>query len=774
MAENIKNAEIVIQNASPAALDEGPLDGAGNEALSIAFADKLGDILSSNSDILGVLGKIRKDVHAISSHILKSPSRGPLLQIPRLTAQEKPAKPISKTPARQTVKRPVRARISEKTKEIERSKETVRDKSQKIKSVATDSKAKEAKVTREKTTLKAIKPEIEGKAKPEKTASQKTREVHQNEKERVKDRQSLLGGLKDAVLNVGTVGVNAATSAIQDQDLTDIAGTAIGGPLWEVVKEVKEVADNTDFSKVKGAKAFLTGKKKVEKSALPFGARKDSAGRLRDGRGKYLTTKPGKVAGRSEAKSKIIERKNSQNIEDQKRITEKLSELGVQTIDSLHDSEREEETRHKDLIKAVEHIDTGGNTIGSIRHGRDLIRGVRDRRRGRKTAKRGRKSREMVERKRRPGAMGRIKTPADHSSPKRRGRGGKFGKIAGLLGGIGGLAGGGGLLSGFFGGGNSVTDMVTEQVLSTVGGKSAGMVSSAAATRAASVAPAMAKPATKAVSNISSKGASKMGLKGAAKLGMKGAGFGLRALGPLAAVGMAGYDAFQGWNDKDMQARAFGLKDGQEATTGQKASSSLANVLDLGGLGTGLLSMFGVDTDTADIAKGVHGAGSWIGGALGMTGQKDSEKDIIQKAISAPIATVTEGVKSIWGWITGEKDKDAQIKTAETVSPATSMASSPQKAQASPTSKIDYPQPLPKIEKVNAGVSQNTPTTDSSKDTPIDEVVLKRLIRALEKNVRTPLLSTFQKPNQQPQAPKSNIKADFDDTMLTLMAYDRM
>lgn len=78
-------------------------------------------------------------------------------------------------------------------------------------------------------------------------------------------------------------------------------------------------------------------------------------------------------------------------------------------------------------------------------------------------------------------------------------------------------------------------------------------------------------------------------------------GIGL-AIGAIAAV----VDAVDGWNDTDLHKRAFGLKDGQEATTGQKAASAAANILDLGGLTTGVANLLGFDIDTADMARGIY------------------------------------------------------------------------------------------------------------------------------------------------------------------------
>ena len=58
---------------------------------------------------------------------------------------------------------------------------------------------------------------------------------------------------------------------------------------------------------------------------------------------------------------------------------------------------------------------------------------------------------------------------------------------------------------------------------------------------------------------------------------------------------MAGgiYDAVTGWNDTEAQRRAFGLKSGQDPSFQQKAAYTLANVLDMGGLVSGISSAIG-------------------------------------------------------------------------------------------------------------------------------------------------------------------------------------
>ncbi|MDW1822854.1 hypothetical protein R7Z10_20935 [Vibrio sp. Vb1018] len=118
-------------------------------------------------------------------------------------------------------------------------------------------------------------------------------------------------------------------------------------------------------------------------------------------------------------------------------------------------------------------------------------------------------------------------------------------------------------------------------------------------------------------SNVASKGVS---MAGAAFKGMSKIGSVAGKAIPFLAPALMAYDAFSGFTDQDKQKETFNLKDGQEATTGQKSSMALANVLDLGGLvsgGAGLLGSalgaFGLDGakealtfDSGDMAKGIY------------------------------------------------------------------------------------------------------------------------------------------------------------------------
>ncbi|EPA1954240.1 hypothetical protein ACQ08L_003339 [Vibrio alginolyticus] len=118
-------------------------------------------------------------------------------------------------------------------------------------------------------------------------------------------------------------------------------------------------------------------------------------------------------------------------------------------------------------------------------------------------------------------------------------------------------------------------------------------------------------------SNVANKGVS---MAGAAFKGMSKIGSVAGKAIPFLAPALMAYDAFIGFTDKDKQKETFNLKDGQEATTGQKSSMALANALDLGGLvsgGAGLLGSalgaFGFDGakealtfDSGDMAKGIY------------------------------------------------------------------------------------------------------------------------------------------------------------------------
>ncbi len=97
-----------------------------------------------------------------------------------------------------------------------------------------------------------------------------------------------------------------------------------------------------------------------------------------------------------------------------------------------------------------------------------------------------------------------------------------------------------------------------------------------------------------ALKKVGSMALGALGIKGVGKLGIKAVAKGaLRAIPLVGTVAGGIYDAATGWNDIEAQRRAFGLKSGQDPSFQQKAAYTLANVLDMGGLVSGISSAIG-------------------------------------------------------------------------------------------------------------------------------------------------------------------------------------
>ncbi|HHH2825653.1 TPA: transglycosylase SLT domain-containing protein [Escherichia coli] len=102
------------------------------------------------------------------------------------------------------------------------------------------------------------------------------------------------------------------------------------------------------------------------------------------------------------------------------------------------------------------------------------------------------------------------------------------------------------------------------------------------------------KAAAKEAGELATRGAGKLATKGLGKLGVKALAKGaLRAIPLVGTVAGGIYDAVTGWNDTEAQRRTSGLKDGEDPSFQQKAAYTLANVLDMGGLVSGISSAIG-------------------------------------------------------------------------------------------------------------------------------------------------------------------------------------
>lgn len=127
-----------------------------------------------------------------------------------------------------------------------------------------------------------------------------------------------------------------------------------------------------------------------------------------------------------------------------------------------------------------------------------------------------------------------------------------------------------------------------------------------------------------------------MSMAGKAFRGVSTVAKGAGKLVPFLAPVLAAYDAFSGFTDTEKQKEVFDLKDGQEATTGQKAAMAAGNLLDMGGLvsgGAGLvgdaLGALGFDKakealtfDSGSMAKSIY---SFFGGGDKSKSQKQAE-----------------------------------------------------------------------------------------------------------------------------------------------------
>ncbi|MBQ7609109.1 MAG: D-alanyl-D-alanine carboxypeptidase family protein [Desulfovibrionaceae bacterium] len=242
------------------------------------------------------------------------------------------------------------------------------------------------------------------------------------------------------------------------------------------------------------------------------------------------------------------------------RVEKEQLELAEDSYDFALSEARKEEKRHKELVRAI-NKKSGGGLLGTLAKGM-LVRRLLSRLPGIPTT----------------GGRG-ARAPRGGVDVARRS--GAFGRAAAGLGGA-----------------------------AAAAGRGAG---SAVATASRGVG-AVGRGVGSAVATVG-RGIGAVG-RGVATVGKAG----LRAIpviGQVAALGLAGFDAFNGWNDKAAQNRVFGLKEGQEATTGQKASTAIANVLDMGGLTTDLLGLLGIKFNKDALTRNLYDFGTQLGAVGG-------------------------------------------------------------------------------------------------------------------------------------------------------------
>ncbi|EIX8137159.1 transglycosylase SLT domain-containing protein [Salmonella enterica] len=150
-------------------------------------------------------------------------------------------------------------------------------------------------------------------------------------------------------------------------------------------------------------------------------------------------------------------------------------------------------------------------------------------------------------------------------------------------------------------------------------------------------------------------GGGALAAKGVGRLGVKALGKGmLRAIPIVGTIAGGIYDGVTGWNSADAQRKAFGLSDGEDPTTQQKTAYTLANILDMGGLISGLSGAIG----SALKSMGFDAIGDML---------QSFSTDSIAQAIDGSLTSVGNYISGLGDTITSTFD-NYTAKVGETVS----------------------------------------------------------------------------------------------------------
>ncbi|EAX6829260.1 lytic transglycosylase domain-containing protein [Salmonella enterica] len=150
-------------------------------------------------------------------------------------------------------------------------------------------------------------------------------------------------------------------------------------------------------------------------------------------------------------------------------------------------------------------------------------------------------------------------------------------------------------------------------------------------------------------------GGGALAAKGVGRLGLKALGKGmLRAIPIVGTIAGGIYDGVTGWNSADAQRKAFGLSDGEDPTTQQKTAYTLANILDMGGLISGLSGAIG----SALKSMGFDAIGDML---------QSFSTDSIAQAIDGSLTSVGNYISGLGDTITSTFD-NYTTKVGETVS----------------------------------------------------------------------------------------------------------
>ena len=196
------------------------------------------------------------------------------------------------------------------------------------------------------------------------------------------------------------------------------------------------------------------------------------------------------------------------------------------------------------------------------------------------------------------------------------------------------------------------------------GTKLAGNVAAKTITKGAG--KAAAKGAAKIAGNVAAKAAAKGAAKIAGKAALRVGAGALKAIpgiGAIATVGMAAFDAIDGWKN----AASITGKAEKDLTTADKAKAASASALS--GLTFGLVSsqtMYkGINAVTNFGNKMIKGIGSGVGKLFKVASGGKGIGGLVKNSIKySPIGLAATGAKQLFGWMTGDnaKKKAAEAK----------------------------------------------------------------------------------------------------------------
>lgn len=423
---------------------------------------------------------------------------------------------------------------------------------------------------------------------------------------------------------------------LADTETADSAGVAVGNTFWLAAKEVKGMADEVrdalaerEIESTKDAKDYAKDKLGKAWGAIkrPFSKGEEGGAQEAENKPKEAAGgKPEAVGSKAEFKQEAQEAKRTAEQQKEQATAEEQHNEVVERLDALIDAAK---PKSKGLL------DMAADSLGE-RMGRGREKGRKGRGRGRG----GRADRSVAPERagRRASADTRVRGGRGHpladaadlsGGPRSRRQPGRTGRMPHI-------------------------ESIERPAASGAGG--AARAAAGKGGRLARVAASMPRIGT-TLASVASVGGMAGGALSAAPGAIATAGRGAMAMGgravPLIGAAMAAYDAYTGFTDEEGQRRVFGLDQAKDPTLGQKAAMGAGQVLDLGGLTSGLSGLLAdgagalgmknlqesLTFNSDDMAKGIYGAFS-NDKALAAMGVKEGESGTLGQNLAANVARV--------------------------------------------------------------------------------------------------------------------------------------